>query len=97
MKYKRYFKDSKKRKYYKTVEIFQRVFKIITLCNNESLAKILIHKEIFKISQFKNKIKNYCVISGRQRSIYRKLKISRIVLRNLGSSGLFFGLKKASW
>jgi small subunit ribosomal protein S14 len=97
MKYQRYFKDSKKRKNYKIVEIFQRVIKIITLCNNESLVKILLYKKIFKISQFKTKIKNYCVISGRQRSVYRKLKISRIVLRNLGSLGLFFGLKKASW
>jgi small subunit ribosomal protein S14 len=67
------------------------------LYNNEFLIKILVQKEFFKKSTFKTEIKNYCVISGRSRSIYRKLKISRIVLRSLGSDGLFFGFKKASW
>ena len=42
-------------------------------------------------------IRNYCIFSGRSRSVYTHLKISRILLRELGSKGLFFGLKKHSW
>jgi ribosomal protein S14 len=93
---RRYFKDSKRRNEYKTVEIFQRVIKVLTLYNNEFLIKILVKKGVFKLSEFRTKIKNYCVISGRSKSIYRKFKISRIMLRTLGSKGLFFGLQKAS-
>ena len=37
------------------------------------------------------------MITGRSRSIYRQFKVSRIELRKLGSKGLLFGLKKASW
>lgn len=93
----RYFKDSKKRNYYKTAEIFQRVSKVIILYTNKLPIKLLTQNTFFKSSLFKSEIKNYCVVSGRPRSIYRKLKISRIVLRALGGSGLFFGFKKASW
>jgi ribosomal protein S14 len=97
MRQRRYFKDSKKRNYYRIVEIFQRIIKVLALYNNEFLIKLLVKKELFKIGRFKTEIKNYCVISGRPRSIYKKFKVSRIVFRNLGSEGLFFGFKKASW
>jgi ribosomal protein S14 len=92
----RYFKDSTKRNFYKTAEIFQRVSKVIILYTNKLPIKLLTKKKSFKNSIFKSEIKNYCVVSGRPRSIYRKLKISRIVLRFLGGNGLFFGFKKAS-
>jgi small subunit ribosomal protein S14 len=38
-----------------------------------------------------------CVVSGRPRGVYRKLKMSRIALRDLGSKGLVPGLVKSSW
>jgi small subunit ribosomal protein S14 len=38
-----------------------------------------------------------CEISGRKRAYYRKFKVSRIVLRELASSGQLPGVKKASW
>jgi ribosomal protein S14 len=40
----------------------------------------------------KSQIKNYCVISGRSRGVYRDFKISRILVRELASLGLFFGI-----
>lgn len=43
------------------------------------------------------RIRNRCDVSGRPRAYYRKLKMSRIALRELGSRGLIPGLVKSSW
>ena len=43
------------------------------------------------------RIRNRCEISGRPRGYYRKHKLSRIALRDLGSKGLIPGLVKSSW
>ena len=43
------------------------------------------------------RIHNRCEVTGRPRAYYRKLKMSRIALRELGSKGLIPGLVKSSW
>ncbi|HVW54701.1 MAG TPA: 30S ribosomal protein S14 [Rhizobiaceae bacterium] len=43
------------------------------------------------------RIRNRCEVTGRPRAYYRKLKMSRIALRELGSLGLVPGLVKSSW
>ena len=43
------------------------------------------------------RIRNRCELTGRPRSNYRKNKLSRIALRELGSKGLVPGLVKSSW
>lgn len=43
------------------------------------------------------RIHNRCQLTGRPRSFYRKLKMSRIALRDLASAGLIPGMVKASW
>jgi small subunit ribosomal protein S14 len=43
------------------------------------------------------RIRNRCEVSGRPRAFYRKHKLSRIALRELGSKGLIPGLVKSSW
>ena len=43
------------------------------------------------------RIRNRCEITGRPRAYYRKLGMSRIALRELGSQGLIPGLVKSSW
>ena len=45
----------------------------------------------------KTRIRNRCDITGRPRAYYRKLKMSRIALRALGSTGQIPGLVKSSW
>jgi small subunit ribosomal protein S14 len=45
----------------------------------------------------KTRIRNRCEVTGRPRAYYRKLKMSRIALRDLGSAGLIPGLVKSSW
>ena len=43
------------------------------------------------------RIRNRCEVTGRPRAFYRKMKMSRIALRELGSKGLIPGLVKSSW
>jgi small subunit ribosomal protein S14 len=43
------------------------------------------------------RIRNRCEMSGRPRAYYRKHKLSRIALRELGSKGMIPGLLKSSW
>jgi small subunit ribosomal protein S14 len=45
----------------------------------------------------KNRIRNRCEVTGRPRAFYRKLKMSRVALRELGNKGLVPGLVKSSW
>ena len=45
----------------------------------------------------KNRIRNRCEVTGRPRAYYRKLKMSRVALRELGNNGLVPGLVKSSW
>ena len=43
------------------------------------------------------RVRNRCEVSGRPRAFTRKMKMSRIALRELGSQGLIPGLVKSSW
>ena len=43
------------------------------------------------------RIRNRCEITGRPHGVYRKLKISRIALRDLASKGKIPGMTKSSW
>ena len=45
----------------------------------------------------KIRIRNRCEVTGRPRAFYRKFKMSRIALRDLGSTGQVPGLVKSSW
>ena len=44
-----------------------------------------------------NRVHNRCEVTGRPRGYYRKLKMSRIALRQLGNLGQIPGLVKSSW
>ncbi|MFY9642227.1 MAG: 30S ribosomal protein S14 [Rhodomicrobium sp.] len=43
------------------------------------------------------RVRNRCEVTGRPRAFYRKLRMSRIALRDLGNKGLIPGLVKSSW
>ncbi len=45
----------------------------------------------------KTRIKNRCEVSGRSRGYYRKVKMSRIALREMTSLGMIPGMVKSSW
>ena len=77
----------------------------------QSLKKIVMNKKLpleerFKAQQklsklprnsAKNRVMNRCQITGRPHGVYRKLKISRIALRQLGLQGKIPGMVKSSW
>ena len=77
----------------------------------QALKKIVMDKKIsleerFKAQQklsklprnsAKIRVMNRCEITGRPHGVYRKLKISRIALRQLGLQGKIPGLVKSSW
>lgn len=43
------------------------------------------------------RLNNRCQLTGRPHAYYRKLKVSRIMLRDLGNKGLLPGMVKSSW
>ena len=45
----------------------------------------------------KTRIRNRCEITGRPRAYYRKLKMSRLALREMSNQGLIPGMVKSSW
>ena len=45
----------------------------------------------------KIRVRNRCEITGRPHGVYRKLKISRIALREMASDGKIPGVIKSSW
>ena len=77
----------------------------------QSLKKIIMNKKLtleerFKAQQklsklprnsAKTRVRNRCQITGRPHGVYRKLKISRIALRQLGLEGKIPGMVKSSW
>ena len=77
----------------------------------QSLKKIVMDKKLpleerfkaqQKLSQLprnsaKTRVMNRCEITGRPHGVYRKLKISRIALRDMASSGKIPGITKSSW
>jgi small subunit ribosomal protein S14 len=44
-----------------------------------------------------SRVRNRCELTGRPRGFYRKLKLSRIALRELASNGQIPGMTKSSW
>ena len=81
------------------------------LKKRESLKKIINNKKLPLTERFeaqlklakiprnsaRTRIRNRCEITGRPRGVYRKLRISRIALRQLASSGKIPGMTKSSW
>tara|TARA_Y100000590_G_scaffold51128_1_gene53804 strand:+ start:1715 stop:2020 length:306 start_codon:yes stop_codon:yes gene_type:complete len=77
----------------------------------KALKKIIMNKKLtleerFKAQQklsklprnsAKIRVRNRCEITGRPHGIYRKLRISRIALRQLGLEGKIPGMVKSSW
>ena len=90
----------------KRIKLSNRFFK-----KREKLKKIVMNKKLpleerFKAQQklaklprnsAKSRVMNRCQITGRPHGVYRKLKISRIALRQLGLQGKIPGLIKSSW
>lgn len=93
-------KDKKKREQVCKFEKSRLALKVIG--RTQSLSKKVQWKARLKLGQLKKngsstRLKNRCTLTGRSKSTYRLLKISRIKFRKLASAGLIPGVKKASW
>lgn len=60
------------------------------------LLKLFLYLFYFRCNKL-YKIKNYCVITGKRRSVIKKFKFSRFVIKKFGLIGLIFGLEKSSF
>mgnify|MGYP001440253564 FL=1 len=90
----------------KRIKLANKFFK-----KRQSLIKIIKNKKLRLDERFeaqiklaklprnsaKVRIRNRCEITGRPHGVYRKLKISRIALRDLASKGKIPGMTKSSW
>ena len=88
------------------IKLSEKFFK-----KRENLKKIVMNKKLpleerFKAQQklsklprnsSKTRVMNRCQITGRPHGVYRKLRISRIALRDLASKGKIPGMTKSSW
>lgn len=97
---KRIHKDIKIRRLFKRYEVKRRL--LLGLINDLSIP---LEKRLDFISELnrlprnasKTRIMNRCVLTGRNKSVYRFCKLSRLSLRDLGSKGMIPGLSKKSW
>ena len=90
----------------KRIKLSKKYFK-----KREKLKKIITNKKLpleerfqaqLKLAKLprnsaKIRIRNRCEITGRPHGVYRKLKISRIALRELALKGRIPGMTKSSW
>ena len=92
--------DNKRRHLYQINELNNRVLKI--LAYNELLPLAVRWKYMVKLTKFhKNsytsKIHNFCILTGKPRSVFKNFKLSRISFRKKSSFNKLVGIKKASW
>ena len=90
----------------KRIKLSNKFFK-----KRQALKKIIMNKNLTLEERFeaqqklsklprnsaKSRVMNRCQITGRPHGVYRKLKISRIALRQLGLQGKIPGMVKSSW
>ena len=90
----------------KRIKLSDRYFKKRTKLKKIVMNKKLTLEERFKAQQklsklprnsAKTRVRNRCEITGRPHGVYRKLRISRIALRQLGLQGKIPGMIKSSW
>jgi len=95
-------KDKKKREEFLNLEL--KLLYLKALCfesdklKNDELS-ILLFKKYIKLHTAVNliKFKNRCLISSRAKAVYRDLKLSRIMFRNVVKTGFGMGIRKSSW
>ena len=83
-------------KYAKKRDALRKIIKNKKLPLSDRFAAQLKLNKLPKNSS-KIRVVNRCQITGRPHGVYRKLKISRIALRDMASSGKIPGMTKSSW
>jgi len=94
--------ENNKRKMRLVKQYTNRRNKLKAIANNESLTMEERFEARIRLADLPRnstpvRVRNRCDVTGRPRANYRKMKMSRIALRELGSKGLIPGLVKSSW
>ena len=94
--------EKNKRRARLTKKFAGRRSRLKAIANNETLSMEERFEARLKLAELprnsaRERIRNRCEVTGRPRAVYRKMKMSRIALRELGSKGLIPGLVKSSW
>ena len=76
--------------------------KLKTIANDQSVdetERLIARLKLAELPRNGNptRIRNRCELTGRSRGYYRKFRLSRIMLREMGNKGLIPGLTKSSW
>jgi len=76
--------------------------RLLDIANNEKLSMEERFEARLKLAALprngaKIRVRNRCAVTGRPRGFFRKMRMSRIALRELGNRGLIPGLVKSSW
>ncbi len=93
----------KERRRRRMVEAYaQRRAELKEVINDRSLPMEHRFKATMKLAKLPRnssptRLRNRCELTGRPRGYYRKLRMSRIALRELGGSGQIPGMVKSSW
>ncbi len=110
-KYKRYYlikKDILRRKLFcnneknylilKFLKLNKRLLEVNKNLNMIDSYNLIINTKIDFFNSLRlSTIRNKCLFTGRNRSIYRDFRLSRMQLRQFASYGYLMGIKKASW
>ena len=67
--------------------------------SNDETERLMARLKLAEIPRNGNptRIRNRCELTGRSRAYYRKFRLSRIMIREMGNKGLIPGLTKSSW
>ena len=79
-----------------------KIAKLKAIANDESVdetERLIARLKMAELPRNGNptRIRNRCELTGRSRGFYRKFRLSRIMLREMGNKGLIPGLTKSSW
>jgi ribosomal protein S14 len=93
-------KDRNRRLKQESVEIQKKIINFL-LKTNKIDYNMKVRLNIFNNKKLKKigitRINNKCITTGRERGVFKKLRLSRIALKYSVDHGLIFGLNKSSW
>jgi small subunit ribosomal protein S14 len=94
--------ETNKRRIKLVKQFSARRARLKTIANDETLTMEERFSARLKLAELPRnssagRIRNRCEVSGRPRAFTRKMKMSRIAVRELGNFGLIPGLVKSSW
>lgn len=93
-------KDFKRRKYVNKLEWKKKIFKFFyhnLALNLKVRQRVYFNILNLKKKTFSTRVKNFCILTGKSHSVYKKFKLSRMSLRESLSIAFLTGMKKSSW